>query len=78
MDTPGFSSMYVPEIDKKELRDCYPEFAEYQDDCRFLGCVHINEPDCGVKEALSRGCISQIRYDNYKLLYEELENQKKF
>ena len=78
MDTPGFSSMYVPEIDKKELRDCYPEFAEYQDDCRFLGCVHINEPDCGVKEALSRGRISQIRYDNYKLLYEELENQKKF
>ena len=78
MDTPGFSSMYVPEIDKKELKDCYPEFLEYQDACRFLGCVHINEPDCGVKEALSQGRISQIRYDNYKLLYEELANQKKF
>lgn len=78
MDTPGFSSMYVPEIDKKELKDCYPEFMAYQEACRFLGCVHINEPDCGVKEALSQGHISQIRYDNYKLLYEELANQKKF
>ena len=78
MDTPGFSSMYVPEIDKKELRDCYPEFAEYQDDCRFLGCVHINEPDCRIKEALARGEIAQTRYENYKLLYEELANAKKY
>lgn len=78
MDTPGFSSMYVPEIDKTELKDCYPEFAEYQDACRFLGCVHIHEPDCGVKQALADEHISQVRYDNYKLLYEELENQKKF
>ncbi len=41
-----------------------------------LGCSHINEPDCGVKEALSDGKISQVRYDNYKLLYEELKTDK--
>ena len=78
MDTPGFSSMYVPEIDKEDLRDCYPEFANFQEECRFLGCVHIHEPDCGVKKALAEGKISRVRYDNYKLLYEELANQKKF
>ncbi len=78
MDTPGFSSMYVPAIEKEDLRDCYPEFLQYQEQCRFPGCVHVNEPKCGVKDALSRGEISQIRYDNYRLLYEELSNIKKY
>ena len=78
MDTPGVSSMYVPEIEKTDLRDCYPEFTEHQTACRFLGCVHIHEPDCGVKEAVEKGLISRTRYENYKLLYEELANQKKY
>ena len=78
MDTPGFSSMYVPEIEKTDLRDCYPEFTEHQTACMFLGCVHIHEPDCGVKEAVEKGLISRTRYENYKLLYEELANQKKY
>ena len=51
---------------------------EYEPYCRFQGCSHINEPDCGVKEALSDGKISQVRYDNYKLLYEELKNRQKY
>ncbi len=78
MDTPGFSSMYVPELEKEELRDLYPEFLAYEPECRFLGCVHINEPDCGVKSALEAGEISAVRYENYKLLYEELAKNKKY
>ena len=52
MDTPGFTSLNLPEIEKEELREYYPEFLPYQEQCRFLGCVHINEPKCAVKEAL--------------------------
>ena len=78
VDTPGFSSMDVPGLEKEELWKCYPEFAEYEPYCRFQGCSHINEPDCGVKDALSENKISQIRYDNYKLLYEELKNRQKY
>ena len=78
MDTPGFSSMDVPGFEKEDLWTCYPEFVEYEPYCRFQGCSHINEPDCGVKEALSDGKISQVRYDNYKLLYEELKNRQKY
>lgn len=77
MDTPGFSSMDVPGFEKEYLWTCYPEFVEYEPYCRFQGCSHINEPDCGVKEALADGKISQVRYDNYKLLYEELKKQTK-
>ena len=78
MDTPGFSSMDLPGFSKEDLWTCYPEFVEYEPYCRFQGCSHINEPDCGVKEALTDGKISQVRYDNYKLLYEELKNRQKY
>ena len=77
-DTPGFSSLYVTNMEKEELKTYFPEFASYEDECKFLGCVHVNEPVCGVKEALKAEKISQSRYDNYKLLYEELkENEKR-
>lgn len=77
-DTPGFSSLYVTDMEKEDLKDYFPEFAQYEEECRFLGCVHVNEPVCGVKDALKEGKISQSRYDNYKLLYEELkENEKR-
>lgn len=77
-DTPGFSSLYVTDMEKEELKNYFPEFEQYEEECKFLGCVHVNEPVCGVKEALKNGKISQSRYENYKLLYEELkENEKR-
>lgn len=77
MDTPGFSSMDVPGFEKEDLWTCYPEFVEHEPYCKFQGCSHLQEPNCGVKEALAEGKIHQIRYDNYSLLYEELKNRKK-
>lgn len=78
MDTPGFSSLYIKDIDKEQLRDFFIEFKEYEQYCRFQGCVHINEPDCGVKQALEQGEISAIRYDNYKILYNELKDTRRY
>lgn len=78
MDTPGFSSLYLMGFEKEELKEYFKEFKEYENDCRFLGCSHIHEPDCGVKQALSEGRISAIRYENYVAMYEELKNIKKY
>ena len=78
MDTPGFSSLYLPEMEKDELQDCYPEFAAFEPYCRFQGCSHISEPDCGVKEALSERKIHPVRYENYCQLYGELKDRKKY
>ena len=78
MDTPGFSSLYLPEIEKEELQDYYPEFTAYEPYCRFQGCSHLSEPDCGVKEALSEGKIHPVRYENYCQLYGELKDRKKY
>ena len=78
MDTPGFSSLYISELEKEELKDYFNEFKEYEDKCRFIGCMHLNEPGCAVKVALSEGEISSIRYDNYKILYNELKDIKRY
>ena len=77
-DTPGFSSIYLPEMEKEELGIYFPEIVEYEPFCRFQGCAHIHEPGCGVKEALEEKKISPIRYDNYKLLYEELKDKRRY
>lgn len=71
-DTPGFSSLGLFDLKKEELAVYYPEFAEHEKHCRFDDCAHMNEGDCGVKEAVARGEISELRYENYRLLYEEL------
>lgn len=78
IDTPGFSSFYVEGLEKEELKEWFREFAEYEPECRFQGCVHIGEKVCGVKEAVDRGEIADSRYRNYKLLYEEISAQKKY
>ncbi|KAI4446845.1 Small ribosomal subunit biogenesis GTPase RsgA [Eubacterium plexicaudatum ASF492] len=78
MDTPGFSSLFLPDMEKEELQQYYMEFAQYEPQCRFQGCSHISEPDCGVKDALAAGRIHPIRYENYKLLYEELKSRRKY
>ena len=78
VDTPGFSSLYLPEMEKDMLRECYPEFAAREENCRFLGCSHTHEPDCGVKAAVEAGEISPVRYENYVYLYQELEQRKKY
>lgn len=78
VDTPGFSSLYLTDMKEEELRDYFPEFVMYEPQCRFQGCMHIHEPGCAVKKALSEGKISQQRYDNYLALYEELKEKRRY
>lgn len=78
MDTPGFSSLSIFDCEKEELKNYYREFIPYEGKCRFNGCVHVNEPDCAVKEALAIDKVSEVRYNNYILLYEELKNRRKY
>lgn len=77
-DTPGFSSLDVSYLLPEELENCFPEMRRYRDKCRFLGCAHIHEPDCGVKQALTLGEVSKERYDDYVNLYAECKNKRRY
>lgn len=76
MDTPGFSSMLVEERPPETLKELFPEFAPFEEDCRFLGCVHVGERDCGVRDAVRAGRISESRYENYLQFYRELKERE--
>ncbi|MDO4489935.1 MAG: ribosome small subunit-dependent GTPase A [Lachnospiraceae bacterium] len=78
VDTPGFTSLYTADMEKEQLKYCFPEFAEYEGECRFQGCVHVSEPGCAVKAALREGRISQERYENYQMFYEELREKRRY
>ena len=78
IDTPGFSSLYLENLEANELKNYFPEFEPYEQSCRFLGCVHAKEPDCAVKMAVSDGEISKERYDSYLGLYEELKEKRRY
>ena len=78
MDTPGFSSLYLTDMEEQELKDYFPEFRKYEDACRFQGCRHIHEPGCAVKEALDNHEISSLRYEDYLGLYEELKEKRRY
>ncbi len=78
MDTPGFSSLYVNDFEKEDLKHYFPEFMEYGGTCRFHGCDHIHEPGCAVKAAVDAGKIHPVRYRNYVEMYEELKNKRRY
>jgi ribosome biogenesis GTPase len=75
IDTPGFSSIELPPVkDIEELASLFPEFHEHQS-CKYSNCVHINEPNCGVKEALENK-ISKERYEFYLWCYNYYKNER--
>lgn len=78
MDTPGFSSLYLSDMEEQELKEYFPEFGKYEGNCRFLGCRHIHEPGCSVKEAVENQKISKLRYEDYLSLHEELKEKRRY
>ena len=78
LDTPGFSSLNLFDVNTDTLKDYYYEFEDYAAECRFLDCKHISEPDCGVKKAVESGEVSRLRYENYLTLYRECKEKRKY
>ena len=78
MDTPGFSSIYFYDMEPEDIKHYYREFEDYEPYCRFRGCNHIGEKECGIKQAVENGKISSLRYENYRLFFEELKEKKRY
>ena len=70
IDTPGIKGFGVVDMEKEELGDYFPEFFELKSECKFNNCLHINEPNCAVKEALENEEIAWSRYKSYLQILE--------
>jgi len=77
IDTPGIKGFGVVAIEKEELGDYFPEFFALKNRCKFHNCIHVNEPQCAVKDALEVGKVSWSRYKSYLQIIEgEEENYR--
>ncbi|WP_294371038.1 ribosome small subunit-dependent GTPase A [uncultured Clostridium sp.] len=78
VDTPGFSTLEIKDLmDKNSLKYCFPEFTEYNDNCKYRGCLHYKEPKCSLKDAVEEGKVNKYRYDFYIKSLEEIMEEEK-
>jgi ribosome biogenesis GTPase len=79
LDSPGFSSLDLDFIEREEdLASYFMEIKKHSDKCKFISCVHHNEPDCEVKRQLEKGNISNSRYENYLSFLDEIKNIRRY
>ena len=77
-DTPGFSTFDISEIEYRELDKYFREFKPLLENCEFVGCTHIKEENCGIKQALQQGKIDNGRYERFCKIYEELKEKERY
>lgn len=77
-DTPGFSTFDISEIEYRELDKYFKEFKPLLESCEFVGCTHIKEEKCGIKQALEQGKVDIGRYERFCKIYEELKEKYKY
>lgn len=77
VDTPGFTTMEIDEMEIEELPFMYRDFFEYSKKCRFTSCLHDQEPFCGIKKAVEEKKLPKERYERYIRLLNELREQRR-
>lgn len=78
VDTPGFSTFEITEIESKNLYKYFREFKEETKNCRYIGCTHIKEEECGIKRAIKNGKINMQRYERFCKIYNEIKEKEEY
>ena len=73
IDTPGIKEFALFDFTAEELAQSFPEMRERMYDCKYTNCLHLQEPDCAVKEAVETGEIAASRYKNYLKMIADIE-----
>jgi ribosome biogenesis GTPase len=76
IDSPGIREFTLWPMSNYELTNAFREFKEHARKCKFRNCSHIEQPDCGIEQALKSGKISAARMQSYRLLYDQLNLAK--
>jgi len=77
VDTPGFSQLELMDFEPNQLQESYVDFHEYMDECYFKMCLHVNEPDCAVRQAVEAGNLPAGRYERYVKLVNEIKGNRR-
>ena len=75
IDTPGIKTLSYNHLEVQDIAHNFKEFFILSENCKFNNCTHRNEPHCAVKESIEKGQIAQMRYDNYLVIIDEVEDQ---
>ena len=75
IDTPGIKTLSFNNLSPQDVAHNFREIFKRSEGCKFGNCMHINEPGCAIKEAIEIGEISELRYDNYLKILQEIEDQ---
>ena len=78
IDTPGFSNFDLPDIDASVLSTLFIEFRDKLNNCKYRDCRHVLEKDCGVRIAVDNNDIAESRFENFKIMYEDLAKRKSY
>lgn len=76
VDSPGFTSLALSHVQSNKLQYHFKEFEPYLHSCYYNGCIHKNEPDCNIKEAVEKDIIDKLRYKRYVTLFDELKEEE--
>ena len=75
IDTPGIKTLSYNHLEVQDIAHNFKEFFILSQQCKFNNCTHRNEPHCAVKDSIEKGQVAQMRYDNYLVIIEEIEDQ---
>jgi len=75
IDTPGMREFGLVNLERAELSHYFPEMRRVLEHCQFNNCLHLNEPDCAVKESVREGTIDERRYGSYVNLLESINDR---
>lgn len=73
IDTPGMREL---QIESANIGKSFVDIEELAQNCRFGDCTHHNEPGCAVREAITKGMISEKRLASYNKLQTEIKYQE--
>ncbi|SHH33205.1 ribosome biogenesis GTPase [Chryseolinea serpens] len=77
IDTPGIKEWGLVDMNAQEISDYFPEMREVRLECKFgARCIHVNEPQCAVVDAIRAGEIALSRYENYLSMVLGQDNRR--
>ncbi|BDS09813.1 ribosome small subunit-dependent GTPase A [Aureispira anguillae] len=75
IDTPGIKEMGFINMDPVDVAHNFREIFDTSEHCKYGNCMHVNEPNCAVKDAVESGAISILRYQSYLSILEDVMGQ---